>query len=385
MLPPGEGSTLLIKRLAIGFSCVALAACGAAIAPALTRQALITPTRTETKPVPIVKIREFSLPPSQLATFSIIVGPDRNLWFTEERAIARMTVTGKITEIQVNSSESDPGFLTPGADGSVWVSTATYASPFKTLSPATDLLTGYQILQVTPELKVNAFTLPYGTDAFPSNLVTIDHRFYFGNDEEVDVSGSDVYRDIVATISSQGKIKTLFQVNTSKSYPYFWLNAVTSPGPLIWLYSHEGTVSACTIDGKCRLATLPGPEEYADGLHPESIVYSPVAQSVYVANQNYGIVDKLSLDDKVVKSYSNGFISTGYAAVGYYGGNVWITLGPDSDGRPLLARLTPSGDLSMIALPIPHSSYGPTALVAGPDGHLWYLRGLDVGEVLSKI
>jgi hypothetical protein len=374
MLTARKGSTLLIRALLTGLFCIALDACGPSVAPTLTWQTHIQSTRVETKRVPIVKIKEFSLPPSQIATFSIIVGPDRNLWFT-----------GKITEIKMSSSESDPGFLAPGLGGIVWASTAGFASPINKRSQRREPDTGYQILQVTPEPKVTAFTLPYGTDAFPSNLVAIDHRFYFGIDEEVDVSGSDEYRDMAATISSRGKIKTLYQVNTMKSYPYFWLNAVTTPGPLIWLYSGEGTVSACTLDGKCKLARLPGPGEYLDNPHPKSIVYSPAARSVYIADQNYGFVDKLSLDDKLVKSYSNEFISTGYAAVGYYGRNVWITLGPDSDGRPMLGRLTPSGDLSMIALPLPHSSYEPAALVAGPNGHLWYLRGSYVGEILSKI
>jgi len=74
-----------------------------------------------------------------------------------------------------------------------------------------NLIPAIKFLQVTPEPKVTAFTLPYGTDAFPSNLVAIDHRFYFGIDEEVDVSGSDEYRDMAATISSRGKIKTLYR------------------------------------------------------------------------------------------------------------------------------------------------------------------------------
>jgi hypothetical protein len=376
---------LLIRALFIGLFCSALDACGPSIAPALAWHTRIQPTPAETKHVPIVKIEEFSLPPSEIAAFSIIVGPDRNLWFTEKRAIARMTVAGKVTEIKMRSSESDPGFLAPGLGGTIWVSTGGFASPIDKRSQPRELDTAYQILQVTPELKVNAFTLPYGTDAFPSNLVTIDHRFYFGIDEDIDVSGSDEYRDMVARISSQGKIKTLYQVNTTKTYPYFWLNAVTTPGPLIWLYSGEGTVSACTLDGKCKLARLPGPGEYLDNPHPKSIVYSPAARSVYIADQSYGFVDKLSLDDKLVKSYSNEFISTGYAAVGYYRDNVWVTLGPDSDGRPMLGRLTPSGDLSMIALPLPHSPYEPSALVAGPNGHLWYLRGSYVGEILSRI
>ena len=44
----------------------------------------------------VVKVREFKLPDKEVATDSIIVGPDRNLWFTEFRAVVRLTVNGRI-------------------------------------------------------------------------------------------------------------------------------------------------------------------------------------------------------------------------------------------------------------------------------------------------
>jgi hypothetical protein len=45
-----------------------------------------------------VKVREFTLPRKHLATYSIIVGPDKDLWFTEFRGFGRMTVDGQLSE-----------------------------------------------------------------------------------------------------------------------------------------------------------------------------------------------------------------------------------------------------------------------------------------------
>jgi len=77
----------------------------------------------------VVKVREFKLSGKQVATDSIIVGPDRNLWFTEFRAIARLTVNGQIRVINLRSEQSYPGLLTIGPDGNIWANTAARPPP----------------------------------------------------------------------------------------------------------------------------------------------------------------------------------------------------------------------------------------------------------------
>jgi hypothetical protein len=323
----------------------------------------------------IVKIREFKLRAPQDATYSIIVGPDRNLWFTEYRAIVRMTTSGKMRVIRMRPTDSDPGFLTIGPDGYVWATTAASAPGSR--------LTAYQIIKVRLDLGLTPYDL--AADAFPTNLVNINKQLYFGLDQEVEISGSDVYRDSVANISTTGKVNVLFQVNAQGSYGYFWLNALTTPDSRIWLYDYEGFVHSCSLDGNCTLAESPSPEEYADNLHPDSFAYSPADNNVYVANGYLSTIYKFSSADKPIEQYFNGYIGSGYTALTYCAGNIWVTLGPDSEGRPLFGALTPSGQFEYYALPLPKASYIATALVCGPDHHLWYLRGAQVGEILSKI
>ncbi len=322
----------------------------------------------------VVKIREFPLRSPQDATYSIIVGPDRNLWFTEYRAIVRMTTSGKMTLVRMRPADSDPGFLTVGPDGYVWASTAGFAP-----SEFTD----YQIIKVKSDLRLSVYDLE--ADNFPTNLVDVNKQLYFGLDQEVEVSGSDVYRDSVATISTSGTVNIVFQVNQLPSNPYFWLNALTTPDSRIWLYDYEGDVIACSLESKCAYAESPGPEEYADNLHPDSFAYSPADNDVYVANGYTSTIYKFSSADKLIKRYVNGSVATGYTALAYCAGDIWVTLGPDSEGRPLFGALTPTGQFEYYALPIQHALDIATAMVCAPDHHLWYLRGAHVGEILSKI
>ena len=106
---------------------------------------------------------------------------------------------------------------------------------------------------------------------------------------------------------------------------------------------------------------------------------------VYIANLNGAYIYKFSSSNKNLQTFYIAGIAGGAGALAYYNGNIWITLGPDAQGRPLFGSLSPSGNFSEIALPILGPTDGPTALVDGPDGHLWYLRGHQVGEILSKI
>jgi DNA-binding beta-propeller fold protein YncE len=376
--PRRKRGSIMRACLATACFCVALAGCGGAAFLESTQPDASAPSgrpalRADDEHV--VKIREFKLKPPQDATYSIIIGPNNYLWFTEYRAIVRMSDSGDTRLIRMRPTDSDPGFLTVGPDGSIWSTTAQSAPGSR--------LTGYQIMKVRPNLELSVYDLQ--ADAFPSNLVNLNQQLYFGLDQEVSVSGSDLYRDSVASISTAGQVNILFQVNTSAEYPYFWLNALTTPSSQIWLYDYEGFVHACTLKGDCALADSPGPYEYGDNLHPDSFAYSPADNDVYVANGYTSTIYKFSSADKLIKQYVNRYIGTGYTSLTYCAGNIWVTLGPDSEGRPLFGALTPAGQLEYYALPLPQTKFIATAMVCTKSQHLWYLRGPQVGEILSKI
>ena len=67
--------------------------------------------------------RSFPIPSSDSQPISITVGPDGNLWFTEQNRsqVARITPEGVITEF-LTPTFSFPIDITPGPDGNIWFS-----------------------------------------------------------------------------------------------------------------------------------------------------------------------------------------------------------------------------------------------------------------------
>ena len=67
-------------------------------------------------------VTEFPLPHPESRPYTIVAGPDGNLWFTESwrGAIGRITPTGTITEFELDDPDSQPYGITLGADGNLW-------------------------------------------------------------------------------------------------------------------------------------------------------------------------------------------------------------------------------------------------------------------------
>jgi streptogramin lyase len=69
-------------------------------------------------------IVEFELPNPNSNPFTLTVGPDNNLWFTENSGnrIGRITVDGQITEFELPNPNSGPDGIMLGPDGNLWFS-----------------------------------------------------------------------------------------------------------------------------------------------------------------------------------------------------------------------------------------------------------------------
>jgi virginiamycin B lyase len=67
-------------------------------------------------------ITEFSIPTPDSGPRALAAGPDGNIWFSEFRAgkIGRITPQGVITEFALPRPNSGPGDITAGADGAMW-------------------------------------------------------------------------------------------------------------------------------------------------------------------------------------------------------------------------------------------------------------------------
>src|SRR6185503_5860181 len=67
-------------------------------------------------PLPVTPTGESARP------WALAVGPDDNLWITEEgsKKIARMTTAGVVTEFSLPVAGASPHGITKGPDGAMW-------------------------------------------------------------------------------------------------------------------------------------------------------------------------------------------------------------------------------------------------------------------------
>jgi virginiamycin B lyase len=100
---------------------------------------------------------DFVLPPGRATSpYSIVVGPDSNLWFAEVSGekIGRITTGGVITEFPITGAQALTG-ITSGPDGNLWF---------------TDQLAGKVGHISTSGTGVTQFALPAGS--FPQGITT---------------------------------------------------------------------------------------------------------------------------------------------------------------------------------------------------------------------
>ena len=71
---------------------------------------------------PATTVIEFPLEHPDSRPYTIVTGPDGNLWFTESDrgSIGRITPTGTVTEFDLPYANSGPYGITLGADGNLW-------------------------------------------------------------------------------------------------------------------------------------------------------------------------------------------------------------------------------------------------------------------------
>lgn len=407
-------------RLVAEFLCLLLAACGPSIPtnllspsdvgtrdtadlPADSSYGMPAPLRRGFSPdamhPTLVNAREFRLPGKDRTQASIIVGPDGNLWFTELRHIGTMSTSGQLIHDRLlKPTQEIPGALTNRHDGYIWANVAEALAPRCrcpkcarrcTLPPQTEAdrqgWTEYQLFKISTAMDIHTIFLPPTTFSFPTNLVRMGTDLYTGLTTSVWSHGS-VVTDVVDHVSESGDITTLFSVPGIPSYlePSDFIRTLATPDKKLWFYDYRGDIHGCQLDGHCTLTQLAHPELYVGSLQGTLTEYSPADHDVHVCTYFTSTIYSVSLSGKRAGAFRNPEIGRGFCALLYYHHDIWVTLNGDSQLRPMLGRLTPDGQFSLISLPF-HGGYEVGAMTEGPDGHLWYLRGRAVGEILSGV
>ncbi|MEO5755166.1 MAG: Virginiamycin B lyase [Chthoniobacterales bacterium] len=161
----------------------------------------------------------FPIPSPDSQPISITLGPDGNLWFTEQARsrIARITPKGVITEF-VTPTFSFPLGITAGPDGNVWFTEGS----------------GGQIGFITPKGRI--VEIPFDSSGLAAGIVTgPDGNIWF-----VDATGNKVWR-----LELPARILTSFAIPTPNSFP----NDITVGGDGNLWFTESDRIGRITTDG----------------------------------------------------------------------------------------------------------------------------------------
>ena len=185
------------------------------------------------------QITEYPLPQPGSRPVGITLGPDGNIWFTEQGAnqIGRLTPAGVLTEFPVPTAGSGPSFITAGPDGNLWFTEHS--------------VSGNKIGRITPAGVITEFPLPT-PDSRPDGItVGSDGALWF-----TELNGARVGR-----ITTSGQI-TEFPLKPNLILP---LAITTGPDANLWItVLWPPTIVRMTPQGSMTSFPLPTLDPPAD-------------------------------------------------------------------------------------------------------------------------
>jgi serine/threonine protein kinase/streptogramin lyase len=299
----------------------------------------ITPTFTPSPTVtarpnrPVGVVTEFGLPTSSASPAQITLGPDGNLWFTENdgNQIGRITPNGTVTEFSVPTPNSTPDGITIGPDGNLWFTENT----------------ANQIGRITPGGNITEFSIPTG-DSHPSGITAgHDGNIWFG----------EVTANQIGRITPGGTISE-FSIPTFGGRPS---GMTLGPDGNVWFVEiNASQIGRITPDGTISEFPLPTPNS-----SPNSITAGPDGNLWFVEGTG----------DKIGRITPGGAITEFPITAGSH--PAIITRGPDGKlwftERPLneIGSIAPDGS-GYREFSVPTAGSRPLGITPGPDQNLWF-------------
>jgi streptogramin lyase len=296
---------------------------------------------------PVFATTDFVAHPGRAANpYNIIVGPDKNLWFTEYggEKIGRLTTAGVITEFPIPGALQLVG-IAAGPDGNIWF---------------TDQLTGKIGHISTSGTNLKQIALPTGS--FPQGITTgRDKNLWF-----VDQKQNGYYA--VGRITVTGKvIEYLTNVNAGvfQSGSFTFAEIAAGPDGNLWFTNPQantsrqiGKITTSGIISFYPTQDLP----LGVGAGPDGNMWT--------------------IESSHVASITPAGVETEYPISG--GGSPGIVAGPDgniwfTEANTSLGDVTPAGVVTE------YSSLSPTfgtlsSVCSGPDDALWFV-GVTSGNI----
>ena len=312
--------------------------------------------------IPLLPATETPLPSGAQTGTGMARGSDGALWFSEARAMGRVTPGGAISEYPVAAAQWGPGDIALGADNNIWYAGANNNDPS---SPAR----AGDLGAITPAGVLTTYTAP-SNGPVSGMALGADGNMWYGR-------GSTLGR-----ITPAGLITELTPMNGSAGIGV--TDLVTGPDGNLWIAYIYGEIYRYVIaTGAVSAYSTPPvfPGAPVGSMQPYRIVVGPDA-NLYINSLEQ--VAKVDTSGNILATYPfhNVFGSNGQMASAL--GAVWVPLGINSDGHPLIARVTPGGQYAELALPavaaVSDPNAIPGAIALGADGAIWYLRSHYVGR-----
>jgi streptogramin lyase len=282
---------------------------------------------------------DFVAPPGRSSNpYSIVVGPDKNLWFTETggEKIGRLTTSGVITQFPIAGAVQLVG-IASGSDGNIWF-TAQKTGKIGHIS--------------TSGTNVTQIALPSGS--FPQGITAGAD----GNPWFVDQKQNGVYT--VGKVTVAGKVteySTKVNAGVFQAASFTFAGVAAGPDGNLWFTNPQAStnrkIGRITTAGTITFyATLDLPLALAAG--PDGNVWA--------------------IESSHVAKITPAGVETEYPITN--GGSTSIVTGPDGniwfgEGNFSFAKITPAG--SITEFPALSPTFNTLSSVcSGPDGALWF-------------
>lgn len=279
---------------------------------------------------PAQVITEFPIPTPASDALGITVGPDGNLWFTEQGAskIGRITTAGVITEFPLPAG-TGPTRITSGPDGNLWFSESARAF----------------IGRLTTAGVLTEFALTSSTSATRGITSGPDDNVWFTVNP-----GNRVGH----TAPGGG---TSFAIPTANSVPS---GITTGPDGNLWFVEFSGNnVGRITPAGVITEFPIPTPAAGAYGIS------SGLGGNLWFIERSAGKIGRITPAGAITEF---PIPSGGVGVVTGSDANLWFV---EDSGK--IGRMTLSGAVTEFAIPSGSGS-APSGITTGLDGDIWFVE-----------
>lgn len=315
------------------------------------------------------EISEFNGPMTNASNpEGLVVGPEGYLWFTERGSIGRVSLDGTITEFRAGpDSNSAPGGLTLGPEGNVW-----FTEGGSTVA----------IGRITPSGEITEFTSGLKPGSQPKNIVSgPDGDLWFTDDGTTPAIGR---------VTPGGEITEYEAGLRTGSKP---TGIVAGPDGDLWFtegWELSKAIDRITPAGTItRFATGLGEEDCSLLCNVDGLVSGPDGNLWFRDSGGATVTIGRITPAGVVTQFDTGqgFRDSPQALVSGTEGNLWFAdVGTMTVGSPgvgvAIGRITPSGAITEFSSGL-FGSENPTDLTPGPEGNIWFADGSAIGRITT--